>query len=373
MSESLARFGVAGTVTVESNRAVLTGHGAAVSVDLGELLRDFHSLPHDLRGKRVLEVARRLAAERRTTVSVNPSSGAAESLGTALRVLAVALVGAGGWFGYRLYEKQEHAAAVTRPVIADYDAYERERKERAARVCDATRSRVMRGASIGPADVEGWVVELWALRAATLPDPSQDPALARFVGSNPGEEAPQIVWDGAPTLRAQRGPGTSVDIRAANLPEEGAPRFRGLRLVFDGHYVIPYFDEAPRAEYLKLARALTDAIGADHAALYARCAAGTSHHVGSWFRGPSPGGAARALLFFMGTFADHPDVAFESLGRATAALKKERVMTLLSSDGGMIAGLDGQVSTIAFPFRDSNRASRASHVIARELGIGEGR
>jgi hypothetical protein len=39
----------------------------------------------------------------------------------------------------------------------------------------------------------------------------------------------------------------------------------------------------------------------------------------------------------------------------------------------MIAGLDGQPSTVSFPPRDPNRASRASHAIARDLGIGETR
>ena len=55
-------------------------------------------------------------------------------------------------------------------------------------------------------------------------------------------------------------------------------------------------------------RALTDAIGADYAALYAHCADDSAHYIGSWFRGPSPGGAMASLLYFMGTFGEHPDL-----------------------------------------------------------------
>jgi hypothetical protein len=36
----------------------------------------------------------------------------------------------------------------------------------------------------------------------------------------------------------------------------------------------------------------------------------------------------------------------------------------------MIAGDDDKPSTITFPFRDANRADRASRGIARELDIG---
>jgi hypothetical protein len=160
--------------------------------------------------------------------------------------------------------------------------------------------------------------------------------------------------------------------------------------VFSGRYVAPYFDDAERQEFVALARGVTDALGGSYAGLYARCAAGTSHHLGSWFRGPNARGAVASLLYFMGTFSEPADVrtallmppgaggidrefAFKNVIAATQSLKKARAVTLLSADLGAISGTDDQTSTLTFPFRDSNRASRASHGIARELGIGDGR
>jgi hypothetical protein len=157
-----------------------------------------------------------------------------------------------------------------------------------------------------------------------------------------------------------------------------------------GHYVVPYFNEPERLDYLRFARVLTDALGADYAGLYARCASGTSHQIGSWFRGPTSGGSLASLLFFMGVYADHPDLrlsvhaptgassvdpafALKSLIGAATPVKKARILELVAADGGMVTGTDDQISTITFPYRDGNRAGRASHVAARELGIGEGR
>jgi hypothetical protein len=191
-------------------------------------------------------------------------------------------------------------------------------------------------------------------------------------------------------LQGRDGPDTFVDVTEANIPEAGEPGLRGVRLMFTGHLVPPYFENSPRLEYQRFARALTDALGADYAALYARCAGNGTPHLGSWFRGPNPGGATTSLVYFMGAFGERPELrhallspegaaspdlwyAFQSVSHATRALKKARVMTMLSGELGMIAGLDDRVSTITFPFRDANRATRATYAIARELGISENR
>jgi hypothetical protein len=109
--------------------------------------------------------------------------------------------------------------------------------------------------------------------------------------------------------------------------------------------------------------------------------------VGSWFRGPTAAAAAGALTFFMGAFGEPPalrrtllvpegatavrlDFAWEGVRRATAPLKKARIMALVGAEGGMIAGTDTSPSTISFPYRDANRATRAALGIARELGFG---
>lgn len=391
LADSLSRFGVAGDVTVQAGRAALHGSGPTVTVDVRSLLDDWQSWNEQLRQRRVNDVARQLASERRalTGGTLPAQSGVPAFLSKVGIGVAVILLGFGARVLYRQWEANHPTDAASKPLIADYDAYERDRAERAARVCETTRSRVMRGATVGPSDVEGWVVELAAFRAASKPSLIGDPVLATFVSRSAGQTKGRIVWaNAAPSLARPEGPGTDVTLVESNVPEAGDPFLRGIRLVMSGHYVVPYFNEPERLDYLRFARVLTDALGADYAALYARCASGTSHQLGSWFRGPTPGGALASLLYFMGVFGEHPDLratvlappnvsnvdyafAMKNVISAAAGVRKSRVMTLLSADGGMISGTDDQVSTITFPFRDGNRASRSSHVVARELGIGE--
>jgi hypothetical protein len=391
LEEALARFGVAGNVAVTSGAATLQGNGPTVSVELGGLVVDWPALTDEARTRQVTAVARRLSSERRAALSLLPARSRlpewARPLGL---VVVIALAGIGLIRGYE-YWAAVRGASAARAVSKDYEGDERERAARAARVCDATRSRVMRGAAVGPSDAEGWVVELWALRSAERPNPALDPALAAFVSTGPGaDEKGRLAWTAAHLLKGRDGPDTFVNVTEANIPETREPGLRGVRLTFTGRLVPPYFEDAPRLEYQRFARALTDALGADYGALYARCAGNGTHHIGSWFRGPNPGGAATSLVYFMGAFGERPEVrhslllpegapgpdlwyAFQGVSHAAGALKKARVMTMLSGELGMIAGLDDRVSTITFPFRDANRATRATHTIARELGISETR
>ncbi|HVU00506.1 MAG TPA: hypothetical protein VHE30_02100 [Polyangiaceae bacterium] len=388
LAESLARFGVAGDVAVTGAVATLHGNGPTVSVDLGTLAADWPTLPEELRQRRIAEAARRLAAERRkvTGSSLAPASSSFQWRKVATAVGAV-VVTFGALIGYRRWEKLHPTETANRPLIADYDAYEQERRDRAARVCDATRSRVMRGATVGPSDVEGWVVEITALRAPEEPPLVAETTLDEFVRKSQDGKQTRVVWGSAPTLAAAEGPDTDVDVAANDVTGAAGTRERGIRLTLRGRYVIPYFDEAGRNEYLHFARVLTDSLHAEYAALYARCDGGRSFHLGSWFRGPSPAGAATALLYFMGVFAASPDLApavlnpqgadgvvdaafaLDNVARAATPLTKARTLALLGPEGGMISGTDASVSTIAFPFRDGNRASRASLEIARSLGI----
>jgi hypothetical protein len=367
----------------------LHGSGPTVSAELGPLLADWPAMAEDARARRVSEIARRLSSERRAAQSLTPSARRQVPLWLRPAALAIAVL-LTGLAGFRLYQLQSahDVTAVVRKTAAAGELDSKERAARASRVCEATRARVMRGAAIGPSDTEGWVVELWALRGKEKPSPATDPALAEFLTGETPSARGRITWQGAPTLVALEGEDTTVTVTEANVPEASTPLYRGARVVFTGHFVGPYFEDAPRRDYVRLVRSLTDALGADYAALYARCADGDAHQLGSWFRGPTPGGSVTALLYFMGAFGQHPDLrkslltppgaarpdlgyAFQSVSNAAFALKKARVMTMLASEAGMIAGLDGHVSTITFPFRDSNRATRAGHSIARELGIDE--
>lgn len=389
VTELLGRFGVAGTVTIENGRAMLFGSGPTVEIDVGPSLSEWDQLGDDVRRKRAADVARRLAGERRRTGAPAPSTdGRRLSPWLGLGALGVVVIGLGAAFWLRRGDAPSIAPLMRPSAAIDYDAYERERQERAERVCNATRSRIVRGAPIGPSDVEGWVVELSLLSNKDSPDPVSDPALGEFVSTTAGRG--RIVWRDAGVLTNVEGPDTGAMVTAANLPATGPPSFKGLRIVLTGRYVSAYFDEAARVTLVRFALAFSEALHAEYAALYARCAAGRAHHLGSFFRGATPGGAVASLLYFMGTFGDVPDVrrsllspaggtaedtvfAFQNIVRAAAPLKKTRVMAMVGAEGGMIAGIDNQPSTVSFPPRDPNRASRASHRIAQELGLGENR
>ena len=267
----------------------------------------------------------------------------------------------------------------SKPEKTDPEAYERARHERAARVCEETRARVVRGAVIGATDVEGWVVELVLVRA---------PGAERFAPSRDLEgivEQNRFVWQQVAELAAVS-PG-NVEVADATLPSPAKQPRPGLRFTFDGSYVTAYFREEERPPWQRAALGMAKRLGATHGGLYARCAAGSAHHLGSWFFGPAPDGAAAALLYFMGTYADVPHVrrallepdgsagldrgfAFEQLGSAASKLDRPRLGVILSPHGGMIGGGPGS-SFLTFPFRDADRAARASRDLARALDLAE--
>jgi serine/threonine-protein kinase len=259
---------------------------------------------------------------------------------------------------------------------------DRERDERAARVCNETRARVMRGASIGPTDVEGWVVELSLLRGGDTPPLGFDPGLGAFIKRPPGHDTGSFAWPGAAELSAIGGPMTRVTVADGALPPTGKAQFQGVTLSFSGRYVTPYFSKDQRGSYLKTADALATRLGAVYGGLYAHCAGGTTHHIGSWFRGPGPAGAAAALVYFVGTYAPGAHVrasvlgqgdragALERIAAATQKLDRRHVATLLGDSGGSIAGRADGPTTITFPFSEANRAERASQTIASAVGLG---
>ena len=392
VAEALGRFGVAGDVAVRSDRLVLHGNGPTVTLGIAELAAQWPGLDPELRRRRTAELARRLVADRRSAMQ-HKSERKRIRVPEWLAPVAIVAVAAAALFGlYVAYQSLSRGAtgqAVDRKPSGqdNVDSYERQRETRAADVCEKTRSRVMRGALVGPADVEGWVVEHWFLSSRPGPVLIEHPALAGFVQPVAGEDKSRLAWDGAPALAQVDGPDTAVVLVPADVVTGSAVAWRGLRLVFTGRYVVPYFDEVARADYLRLGAALADALGADYGGVYARCATQKWHHVGAWFRGPTPGGATAALIFFMGVFADVPHLsgsvlapgagrepdwayAFGRIAATTASLTKARVSHSLGPHGGMVAGADAGPSIITFPLRDANRASRASLEIARELDIG---
>ena len=391
LTEALSRFGVAGRVETDGITATLTGYGPTATVDVRALIAEWENLPDDARMRRAARVARDLVANRR---SISGSLIPAKPRRSRALVTPFLVFLAAGLAAFAIYQYAEDAPATStssgaKPASSnDYEAYERERAERAERVCETTRARVARGAPIVPTDVEGWVVELDVLRSPARGSPLRDQALDAFITRPQKNGNGRVVWPGSPAIANLDGPDTAATLVDSSIPNPDHPVFSGLRILFTGRYVVPYFDELARPEFLRLAKALAEALAVDYGALYARCAMGRAHHVGSWFRGPTPAGAVTALLYYMGTSGDVPDVrkdllvplgsteldsafAFQNVEHAAASLDKAKVMDLLRPEEGSIAGLDGAPSTIGFPFRDPNRASRTSHEVARTLSLGD--
>ena len=144
---------------------------------------------------------------------------------------------------------------------------------------------------------------------------------------------------------------------------------------------MPYFREREQIQVIRLAHALAESHGASLAGLYARCADGNEHHMGSWFVGTSPGAAAAAVLLFMGAYAQPPllphdvlssraerDLELEfALGNVLATtqrLKKPDLVSAVGPQDGTVAGTNSFI-TIAFPFVESDRALVTSHSLAK--------
>jgi hypothetical protein len=156
-------------------------------------------------------------------------------------------------------------------------------------------------------------------------------------------------------------------------------------LVFSGPYVQPYFSEEQRSDYLKLADALAEELAATDGALFARCASSSSHHIGAWFLGKTPGAAAASLVYFMAGFTDVPALkpsvfgesagpaqrghAFDAIGAATARIDRSTAATLVGRELGAVSGRPEHGFRLTFPFRDAGRALRASVGIARSLEL----
>jgi len=155
--------------------------------------------------------------------------------------------------------------------------------------------------------------------------------------------------------------------------------------VFSGPYVVPYFTEEQRGDYFKLADALAEELGATDGALFARCASSESHHIGSWFLGSTPGRAVSSLVYFMASYSEVPVLnpnalgvvagpplrahAFDVISGAASGMDRSAAATLIGRELGMVSGRPDHATRLTFPFRDANRAARASVLAARALDL----
>jgi serine/threonine-protein kinase len=406
VEESMSRFGLAGRLEIDGHHLVLHGHGLPAAIELGPLIEQWPGLSPDARLRRCHEIVRQLQQQRHGLVSARPPPRKVTTVNTAL-LLGLTVAGMACfafWYVLRSLNtltdvdkprpRNAPVARASAPSAAQPQsattAYEVERRARALRVCRSTQSRIMRGATVGPTDVEGWVIDLMLLSPGTN-DWLTAGKLDEFLTQLP-DESWRITWKTAPELSAPEGVGTEVAVAPLVLDHEssapGEPeRHTGLTFTLHGRYVVPYFHEEQRIQYVRFAHAVSQALGAQFGALYARCDGEHSHHLGGWFRGPTPGTAAATLIFAMSAHADVPLLQAElltpepegdfdaghcwrALSSRSAELDRGRLIRLLGTQGGMVTGrANGGPTSITFPFKDSNRAERSSLLIAQELKL----
>jgi serine/threonine-protein kinase len=394
VEQELSKQGKHATVRVDGSSLVMGSDGRT---DVQGTIAQWDSLPQDLRDKRILQIAQLLtpgpvAAPRMPSKRQTSRPGSFSSLAPlgivilTLGVLALAyrllapggasLSDPGAWL-----RAGSSPSASARPAAPDPD---QERAALASSACEQSRARVARGANVGPADVEGWVVELVLLRrTGSGADLASAPELAKFIQRKPGATTGIVVWSGAKSLFDAKRFDAQVEIRA--IPSLGAQHLNGVSLLFSGPYVAPYFSDEQRVDYFMLADALSEALHVTDGALFAHCAEAEAHHIGSWFLGATPGAAVASVVYFMADFSEAPlltpDVlggssdplrhghAFDVISAAAEGLDRSAAATLIGAELGMISGRPKQPARVTFPFRDANRATRASIAAARALKL----
>jgi hypothetical protein len=392
VGEALARFGTAGSVVANDNALILTGHGVDVSIELGRVPEDWRGMNEESRRRRALELARKLAERRRFNSSAPRASESAYSPWVLLFGLLVI-----GGLGFAVFHFVVRGNAEDLELVSpslrgaaepSAEPSVDDTRVRAREMCSRARARAAQGATLGPTDVEGWVVELGIVKLESerslLNAAELDPFVTRKKPKNTG----RFAWTGARRLVEIDAPSAVVRLSERSIGARG----RLLTVTFAGAYVVPYFSQSDRGAYLDAAREIVTALAGDHAGLYARCEDDTRHYLGSWFYGNGNGHAVASLVYFMGVESERgvlsaPHLNAESwhvadggvaaeadilatLSSAFEPLDRRRVATLLGPHGGMISGRDGAPSVVGFPFQDGNRASRASLAMARGMGVG---
>ncbi len=374
--EALGSHGLSGKVLLKGRQLELHGHGAPILIDVGPLSEQWALLPPDLRRRKSVDAARRLAeAQRAAKANSHALAGpGASSSGALLGKLAAGgllLVGAAA--AVQIWLKSQAPPPPPPPVRTETAAEER---QRLATTCTAMRQRVYSGAPVGPYEAGGWAVELW-LANRTGPLPREAPELTSVISG--GKLSPSAdavlgeINDG--TLTLDDGPG-------AFPGSVKSPAWRTATLVFGGGYARAFFDADQRARFLGLADRLAIATGAELGSLHARCAHLNVHDVGAWFRGRDAAGAATAMFIGVGLFAERPAIdpdalarfpgpgELESLYQASIASKLDlaTLKSLAGEQGGSVTTLPSGV-TVTFPVGGPIRATSASRLLAKKLGL----
>ncbi len=386
VDQALGRFALNGTLRIDDSTLVLeTPRGNAAEEVHRELILWEHQSPQQ-RHRSANLIARRLAEG--VPPSRAPRSNRVFRIDAptlSLGVLAACVLGLavylGGWFPQSPSTVSQPRDLGTQPAATDPGD---ESRGNPITACEATRGRVHRGGHITMADAEGWVIEIGIIGKPNAGSLGSVPAMSEFFGPIIAEQA-EYIWKDEPTLALTSRSQPKVQFVAEALNGTAGTRST-LTLTFSGSFVESYFDEMRRSKFVHLAHRVSEAVDADFAALYARCAHDHLATLGSWFMGPDGPGAATSLVYFMGVFARPRHIeamhlsppqtnqvelgfALDSIRARTIHLDRSALSTLVGSEGGMAVGAADRPVVVTFPFRDGNRASRASRTIARVTGM----
>lgn len=371
LARKLAELGVEARLEVTHEHASVSREGSARRAELGTLPERWRGLTPPQRHAELAPLAQLLASHH-----VASARSRRWTTPTGLGLLALLTLGLG--------------AALIQGIVRERDAQARLAAEsesvaagraRSARVCEATRSRVMRGGTAGSADHEGWVVELSLVGKPLANAAAASPFEGILAAKGSGEF--ELAWQQGP--EALQRPGGSI----ALLERKSADgELHEWRFVLDGTYARAYFEEQGREEWVRVAEELFRRAEASYGALYARCAHQSAHHVGSWFAGRGASAAASALLYYTVVHAETPILTPEylpeegdvpsvellrPLTERTSDFDRTQLAMWSAEERATVGGRDDAVVSLRFPYQDSNRASRAGQRIARRLGIANSR
>jgi hypothetical protein len=368
VTHALTRKGVAGTVVLRGHQVELHGVASSpLSVDIGDWVDQWNLLPPDMRDRRADTTAVRMSAllgNRRGSVgSVGNIGALAAKIAGFVALMAVFggvvwWLDSSGFFGDGV-ETDVFDGDTSAPVPGGNETPDQS-KARHERACEAARSRMYSGASIG-VDLDGWVVELWLARKASgkLSEEAALGAIANKGGDlgAKGEAKSEVIADAAVG---------DVDTVRVRMTEAFVPLF---------------FNTTGRKKMNGLAKSTAIAVKADYAALFARCAHLTSRDVGGWYYGTNRAAAVASLLYAAGAFAEpaaydapkHGNAILTKLVDASSLMKPAVLDRMLRAEGGRWIPDDPEAedgpTAIRFPLGGPTRAVKVTRALAKKLGL----
>lgn len=383
IEEALSRFAIHGQVRLKGSELILTTPRGVFSIPAGTAPSRWPEWGEAERRTRANDLAKAFVKKRNTDRPPPPSS---QSRGLPVGLIATVFAcGSLGLVGFLLFaptasESSERLSNAGEPTIRTRAGALDERTERSQRVCEATKARVARGATVNIADTDGWAVDLVLLTEAQKDLVNLEETLAPFLENYAPGQATRFVWPLEPELAAIPTEDARVTVERIAFDSARGP-VQGAALSFHGALIDSYFREEERGRFFHVATALSAAFGATHAGLAARCEHEKTYHLGSWFFGKTEATAAASLLFMLGYRGEPPQIAvpfrrppggvdedgfvFTNIAQATERFDRKTLSAALGSNQGMAMGRSGESVVLTFAFKDGSAAARASRHLIR--------